>query len=276
MVASRSSSSARSPAGSQPPCQRGAGGRSAGATWTERGITMPILVSWQLAITTRGGSAGDDRGLRPRGADRGSHPNSVGAARPHRADLWRHLPRPSQDPAVEPYPDRDDSGGRRHGVAPLRGHLPARRPAATGPGDRLGTGLVRRHPHADLLLPPAVRAHRRPHPAPRRPGGVQAGHRAGPAGPPGDLLGRLQGAAPARAGPAAGRLRGHRVPVHVPGHPDPAVHHLGRQHRQHDGRGVPLLDLVRPAAAGPGRALAGLRGRQGLAGCRPAGRGRWS
>ena len=234
---------------------------------------MPILVSWQLATTTRGGTAGDDRGLRPRGTDRGPHPNHLGAARPHRADLWRHLPRPSQGPALEPYPDRDDRGRRRHGVAPLRGHLPARGAAAQGAGHRLGAGLVRRHPHADLLLPAALHAHRPAHPAPGRPGGVQAGDRAGRAGPPGDLLGGLPGAAPARAGPAAGRLRGHRVPVHVPGHPDPAVHDLGRQHRQHDGRGVPLLDLLRPAAAGPGRALAGLRGRQGLAGRRPAGLG---
>src|SRR4030095_8768510 len=148
--------------------QRGAAAAVLGAS--RGGTTMPILVSWFPATTTRGGTAGHDRRLRPRGPDRGPHPDHLGAARPHGADLWRHLPRPSQDPALEPYPDRDNGGGRRHGVAPLRGHLPARRPVAEGAGDRLGAGLVRRHPHGDLLLPPAPCADSRAAAAPPRTG----------------------------------------------------------------------------------------------------------
>src|SRR4029450_4834597 len=111
-----------------------------------------LLVPRLLAPTTRGGRPGDDRGLRPRGADRGPHPNRLGAARPRLPALRCHLPRPSQVAALEAYPDPDDGCGRRHGVAPLRGHVPARGAAAAGAGERLGGRGGRRGPPAGPFL----------------------------------------------------------------------------------------------------------------------------
>src|SRR2546428_686716 len=175
------------------------------------------------------------------------------ASRPRRARRRARVPR-LVFPRLRDALDHDHER-RRHGLARVRGRLPAGRAPAPRPGDRLVPGQLLRLPALPVLLPaPAHRDRARglPDPAQRRLQAWLAARHVPAAGMRGPLA-PLRGRAVSRA--RAGGAR--HAPLHLHG----GELDVGGQHPLHAGRRVRLL--ARDGSRGALRGHAPAHGRHG-------------
>ncbi len=160
-----------------------------------------------------------------------------------------------QRPPPRPAGGGHHAGRGRHGGPRVGAGLPPRPPAARGPTQRLGPGLVRRLPRLPVLHGGPEPGDRRPRRGPALRRGLQARLRVGRAGPAGRRLGLRPPGPGAVPGAGAARRGRRRVPLRA------LVHHLRRQRGVDPGGGVRLLHQPLPGRRLPRARAPGARDR---------------